>query len=1094
MDSTFYNSYDKYFRWNNGLLSYFFSKGKKEILLYVDKYLLEEIGKKVGIEADNYKEDFISCVENFCINYNKYICPKGVPNGANKCSQSGCNYYSNIFCLKNNRRSDVLAVANHIYSKEIKYFEKYEDESGHLRISVSDKKALTNKLPFFAIVIYVVLKFDNGNTQEWKNVGEISTNSRTFIPELWNLIYQYDNRFDKEASIYDRTNSDLGDYAGRILYHLPLSSSTRNKIQDAIYKSGAWKLIDTKSFLEIVGMIMNSLKDVKANDELKDILAKCFTQNDYKGVSARKVQTVIDDFDVDEYESKITERKQTDDYKHTRTYGEFALGIYFPSNYEEAESSVVLLTTVQQQIEHNGFQIVEGRSGTYSGYNTTFVKYNNSTSVHLKEYSLIDKNKYYITAIPVEDVVFFCEYDENLYIQIREIKPSKSYIVAVRKGSEGDFCDWCEANNNKFEEWDKKDTCELFGPDWTIYYTQVKINGQYYQSTKDDNFDSASNVILMKGGIKKNSSTYFINSLPYFEVPLKYIPDHLNVYMNLNGSLYEGFSKKIVGQKLIIDIPDMPFGSNEVAYIDICIECDDKDYCFSINVSGQSIDYKEEHLYSFDRFGILNKDGVVRAFSGNHIQSRFQSGDVSCLFQINKDELSNISEDWYFTNLLAACCYSNENCEINHSKFRKCVSYAATRLGIDIQRDGFINNVKNILVKSGILNVDYSTNKCQAIPPSFIKVPFSSYQTRGTQLIMLGGCYTRAFISDLIKYCDSHNVCMYYLKSAENRDEESFLPPIILLGHNFDASLFSNETGHQCDIMIDYDFAVSLLNIFPARKEIESHFSFVKNDSSQFLSSLEPASKNNLPRIRSLRSTSYQKVYFVERQSNNFAEIKEGMRPWASIVCHQEQASPIMIIQMDTVYLPVSMSLPNYVHRSLFLMNLGMPKLTKVFICGANSTSYYSLMNKYMLQSEDRCRVLASKLSGIEDYKSSNLIRDGITTKFKMQLWKSRKNGRKITQVYLVLFEPNSREILAVAHNYSVYLSYNNSLKKIDCKTVNEGMSFLINKQWMFAAGGRTIGYSKNAGQYFEPVFKVFDEEIEFPNALNFITEPIYIQ
>ena len=137
------------------MLEHFFKNGKGEILLHIDRRLLEEIGKAKGIETDDYKEDFISCVEHFCAHYNRYVCVKRDPNGDNVCGYSDCKYYSSIFCLKNNRRSDVLAVANHIYSKDIKYFDRYEAIDGSIKIRVSEeKKALMHAMPFFAIVIY----------------------------------------------------------------------------------------------------------------------------------------------------------------------------------------------------------------------------------------------------------------------------------------------------------------------------------------------------------------------------------------------------------------------------------------------------------------------------------------------------------------------------------------------------------------------------------------------------------------------------------------------------------------------------------------------------------------------------------------------------------------------------------------------------------------------------------------------------------------------------------------------------------------------------------------------------------------------------
>lgn len=181
MDRFFYKNYYEYFLWNNGLIEHFFKKGKSEILLHIDKQLLEEIGKSKGIEADDYQNEFISSVENFCAHYNRYICTTNDPNGNNVCGHFDCKYYSSIFCLKSNRRLDVLAVANHIYSKDIKYFDKYEDNEGCIRIRVSEgKKPSVHNMPFFAIVIYVILKFDNGKTQEWNNVGQnISPDSRT---------------------------------------------------------------------------------------------------------------------------------------------------------------------------------------------------------------------------------------------------------------------------------------------------------------------------------------------------------------------------------------------------------------------------------------------------------------------------------------------------------------------------------------------------------------------------------------------------------------------------------------------------------------------------------------------------------------------------------------------------------------------------------------------------------------------------------------------------------------------------------------------------------------------------------------------------
>lgn len=229
----------------------------------------------------------------------------------------------------------------------------------------------------------------------------------------------------------------------------------------------------------------------------------------------------------------------------------------------------------------------------------------------------------------------------------------------------------------------------------------------------------------MKGGIKKSNGAYFINALPYFEIPATIIPEQIKVFLNLNGVYDENkYIYGVVDNKIIIDIKEMPIESSEVAYVDICLEHNGNDYCCSINVCGQSICYNPLYTYKYNKFGVLTNDKNDCSFYGNHIDKKYQTEKIQGIFQINKEDFSHISDDLYFTNLLAACCYNSEYSEITHAKFRKCVSYAATRLNIDIQKEGFISNTKRLFGKAGIVHFDYSTSKCQAIPPSFMRVPF----------------------------------------------------------------------------------------------------------------------------------------------------------------------------------------------------------------------------------------------------------------------------------------------------------------------------------------------------------------------------------
>ena len=239
--------------------------------------------------------------------------------------------------------------------------------------------------------------------------------------------------------------------------------------------------------------------------------------------------------------------------------------------------------------------------------------------------------------------------------------------------------------------------------------------------------------------------------------------------------------------------------------------------------------------------------------------------------------------------------------QITDSRFEACVSNAIDRLNIDVQQ----KEIRQELINAGIINREYTTKMYQAIAPSFMKVPFSNYQSDGTQMIMLSGCYTRAFIADLREYCERKGVNMFTVKNEKKKDEEQLLPPIILLEYNFDPKDFCDTYHHQCDILLDYDFALSLINIIPEYCDIKSKFNFSEK-SDYFISMLDKTKIKVFPRIRSL-GQNYNKTYYIEKSNKKFAELSKGFVGWASIYCHHEQGTPMVIISGNHVLLPSSL-------------------------------------------------------------------------------------------------------------------------------------------------------------------------------------------
>lgn len=1124
MDTHFFENYYKYFLWNDCLIEYFFQESNQEILLYVDDKLLDDIGAEVKKLCDKYIElnateddgeitvmdndyavDFITTVENFCKYYTTYLpkqsiyCPPSSDDykkckrwnnsqkwGCRKCKN--CDYRKH--CEKN--RDDILSVANKMIN--LSYWKK--TKRNHEEIDNLNQQ----KLPFFAIVIYIIYKFDNGETQKWDNVRAGNSNSWNFIDSLWDAMSDYDKRF-KSASVYDESERINNDYVGKIKYHQPLSAPTRNKLQDAIYKSGAWNYVDTKGFWDIVCMIQHSIKDGNANEELSKILEKCYLKNDFQGISGRRIQSVIDNFDVREYEKKLEERKNNDDYNKTIISGKFALGIRFsPSNTSDEDISIVLLTTVQESIDDECFRIKEGPCYR-GGYNNNDVEVKEKP-VELKDYSLCNEN-YRIESLhnKNDDAIFFYEYDNALYIQTREIIPAKSYIIAVKDEDESkcSFEEWCKQHNNNIALIDKENTKNIFGEEWIIYTTGgLNKEHQYYNRKISFSNETSVPVIVKNGGMKKKGSDiYFINALPYFEIPEDYDINKVEVDVTIQPkSDTFNFNKYITDRKIIIDLQDVLIESDKVIYINVILKYNGQEYSYDIMACGQTTTYNTDYFYNYDNFGLITEDEDKISFSGNFVNNKDQHNIIGNfpiykIIQITdtntelpetikKGSFDIITDRLYFTNLLAALCYNAERSEISDEKFKRCVRYAATRLKINASKDNFINDAKRVLGYAGILNVNYGNNGCQAIAPMFMRVPFSRYLVNNSQLIMLCGCYTRSFISDLYQYCNDKKLGMFYIENKKHREEELLLPPIILLEHIFTPTDFCEKYNHKCDFL-EYDFAQSLLNVMPGYQEIKSRFVFEER-SGDFSSSLDELNEyfaKYSPRIRT-KTGRYRKDRYIEDKDSKFADIPDGMMTWASLYCHHEIGIYMVILDnaSKSVLIPKSLLLPNYIQRALYLMNMGLPEQKRVFVCGNKGDDYYSVMNKYELHDKNRCKVFASKISG----ENCKLVRDKNKYKFKMEIWISKSKFKP--EKYLVL--KNGENILAIANGDDIYYNKQEQLKKIKANSDsrNDILSYLITTNWK--CKDDFIGVSQNYGVDFEEKYRLEEKTINIPNKDNF--------
>ena len=84
----------------------------------------------------------------------------------------------------------------------------------------------------------MLLHFDGPNVERWQwdNLPDHVApdwQSREYIQSLWNELHKYNNGFDKKASVFAPRNDNRQDHIGKVMYHLPLSPSSRRMYMES---------------------------------------------------------------------------------------------------------------------------------------------------------------------------------------------------------------------------------------------------------------------------------------------------------------------------------------------------------------------------------------------------------------------------------------------------------------------------------------------------------------------------------------------------------------------------------------------------------------------------------------------------------------------------------------------------------------------------------------------------------------------------------------------------------------------------------------------------------------------------------------------
>ena len=1050
---------DVFIKWTNSLIDYFFSRdSEEEVFLYVDEQILDQIGAEVGLgNHQSFLNTVLVSEDNRNCLYNELF-----------------HYVYGVFPENNSshKSSSILQFA-----KLLKYgIQKAEFY-----------------FPYAVLVMYYASKTINNNNQAIGRYLKEQLNITNYNPivDLFDWVHNEHTEFKNKRKTKQRI-------VGLIKYQLLLSPSEIKEINEGLYRI-SYEDNYSLSYVDKIRLIKDSV-----NDHVKYILRESLSNPDYQ----HRINSIIDMFDLESYERvhhnnicSILFRKEF------ALFLDFSQGRHFRllSNYRPKGKKDLL-----QGDTHFTFT---PSIDSIDIYNSEFVECNGNFIVELKEYYL-RTTQLEIKPIPLGDVVFFYKYNEQKYLQSRNAYNRKVYIF-VKKDRNGRILDewenWADQNAFNCRRVDEtNDVSDLTQGVWALYLADG-LNAPYY--TREDGWNITNNVktISKRGGILVGKNTYLINALPFFEFPYNIQEEGLSV--TINGEDRElsrdvDYRYFIQGNKLIIDlINDSDY--KESRKIEVCINYSPPktseqlsaasefwdNPCFYVR--GQNIIYDQQKLYIFDKWGekidVEKEDADNRIIQGNFISGIRKTRLSNDRHFIESNDYNTIPNDnFYFLNLLASCIYMDPTCQITRDRLNKCIKYAATRLNIGVNEDGFVTRVISLLINSGYIAADFETSHYQAIPPAFIKIP-RSIHNGGNQIWMLTGAYTRRFFNELVNYCTNNkiNIKLRYSKKLENSNGSlKLLPPIILVGHNFNPQSFIGGYPYHCfDVNDTYDQALDLLSLLPSITEYKSTLERVPRDRVDVTMFVRPES-NEFPRIREDNPYGYNNHVYIE-QSYDGDFLKPSItEKWNHLYCYYKRNTPFIIKGTQHIYLPEDLRLPSLINRSLFIMNVGVPKYQKAFICGRPSKKIYTRMKSYKVN-DARLHSVFEKLTGNSNYIDNPHIREKVISSknnregnwtYHMALWSKKADEElndKIPNKLLVLqykdIRYNTSDIVAIStykkegHIIKTYVNVQNKNSFLEVNSdSNDIMSFIIqNPKWQY----KQIPFADNPSEIALSIF-----------------------
>ena len=413
-----------YKEWNKALIDYYFhSNDGKEVILYCDEDIINEVGSKNKIGKI---EDFVDHV----IDEGKRIA-----------------IYDSFFDDRTGRLS-------------VNVNKKIRGAKGLKFPILLYEKGIENNVPltYFSFIIISILKhkLDDNKIKGFRLDG-IGPN-----PSGYDVLF---SDIQKKYKRFIARRIGKHPYEGLIKFQVVLNRRENDELNEILYKNNL-QFSEDDNYESILNRVIRY-----ADGSLREKLNKSINDECYKIWFENKIKS----FDLDKYCNDNNVQKQS------KLEGEFALALFLSTEFR----GLKLLTNVNPEgfISSGEISIINSpiNSRLENGFYLDSVNLNKE--VEIKEYCFKDEEKnVLIKSLRLNDVILLQQIKDGVYIQTISPYPNEFTYVLVKNEFKiiEKFNKWCQEQELKIELIDASVSNEIIGNSHVVFES-TNFHNPYYE-------------------------------------------------------------------------------------------------------------------------------------------------------------------------------------------------------------------------------------------------------------------------------------------------------------------------------------------------------------------------------------------------------------------------------------------------------------------------------------------------------------------------------------------------------------------------------------------------------------------------------------